>query len=314
MWVLLLAAGYSAASEEPYRQSREDAWWTGPILAPSAGSLPRGHWLVEPYLFDVISQGRYDNDGKRQRTERTHSVGSFTYINYGLTDRVTVGVIPRFNYNDVSSGEDSSGVRVGDLSVQAQYRLTQFREGSLLPTIAVNVSQTFPTGKYDQLGSRPSDGVGAGAYTTTLSVYSQTFLWMPNGRIVRTRLNFSYALSDDVGLEDVSVYGTGEGFRGTARPGDAFVVNSAWEYSLTRNWVLALDVNYQHDASTRLRGFELLGPVSVDSKARETLTLAPAVEFNWNSRMGVIVGSVFTASGRNATATWIPVAAVNMVF
>jgi Putative MetA-pathway of phenol degradation len=317
-WCALAAAAafacnVAAQEDVPYRQSREDAWWTGPILAPSANTLPRGHWLVEPYFFDVMSRGHYDTDGRRQKTERTHTVGSFTYINYGLRDRFTIGAVPRFSFNDVNDGQDSSGVRVGDLSLQAQYRLTQFVEGSRIPTLALNVQQTFPTGRYDRLGARPSDGVGSGAYTTTLSIYSQHFLWMPNGRIMRTRLNLSYALSDDVDIEDVSVYGTGEGFRGTARTGESFVANSAWEYSMTRNWVLALDINYQHDSSTRIRGFDP-APVELNTGSRETLTLAPAVEYNWNSRMGVIVGTVFTATGRNAGATLVPVAAVNMVF
>lgn len=311
--LLLVAAAGHAAAQESYRQSRDDAWWTGPILAPSAGTLPRGHWLVEPYLFDVMSRGRYDKDGNRQPTKRTHSVGSFTYINYGLRDRFTIGAVPRFVFNDVNDAQDSSGIRVGDLSLQAQYRFTTFREGSNIPTISLNVQETLPTGRYDRLGSRTSDGVGSGAYTTTLSLYSQHFLWMPNGRIMRTRLNLSYALSDDVSVEDVSVYGTRDGFRGTARTGESFVANSAWEYSMTRNWVLALDINYQHNANTRVRGSDPL-PVEINSGSSETITLAPAVEYNWSSTMGVIVGTVFTASGRNSGATLIPVAAVNMVF
>ena len=35
------------------RQSLDDAWWTGPAVAYSARSLPQGHLLIEPYLFDV---------------------------------------------------------------------------------------------------------------------------------------------------------------------------------------------------------------------------------------------------------------------
>ena len=38
-----------------FHQPVEDAWWTGPMLAPSAATLPRGHFLIEPYLFDVIA-------------------------------------------------------------------------------------------------------------------------------------------------------------------------------------------------------------------------------------------------------------------
>jgi hypothetical protein len=34
-------------------QSLDDAWWTGPLVAYSAHSLPQGHLLIEPYLYDV---------------------------------------------------------------------------------------------------------------------------------------------------------------------------------------------------------------------------------------------------------------------
>ena len=305
----------AAAEDAAYRQSRDDAWWTGPILAAGASTLPKGHFLVEPYVFDVISQGRYDDDGNRRGRPRRHALGSLTYVLYGLVDEVTVGVIPRFGYNDVSTGADSSGVGLGDFTVQAAYRLAQFREGSRVPTMSVVLQQSLPTGKFDRLGARPNDGLGSGAYTTTLSLYSQYFLWMPNGRILRTRLNFSYSVSDTVSVEDVSVYGTSDGFRGHARPGRSFVVGSAWEYSVTRNWVLALDLVYQHDTSTTLDGFDETNTrIQQDFGSSEVFTLAPAVEYNWNSRMGVIVGAVLTAAGRNASATVVPVAAVNMVF
>jgi len=51
---LLVSAAATAAD-----QSRDDAWWTGPMLAPSAATLPQGHVLVEPYLFNVMSYGRF---------------------------------------------------------------------------------------------------------------------------------------------------------------------------------------------------------------------------------------------------------------
>jgi hypothetical protein len=181
------------------------------------------------------------------------------------------------------------------------------------------VQETLPTGKYDRLGDRPSNGVGSGAYTTTLALYSQYFFWMPNGRILRTRLNFSYSLPDTASVKDTSVYGTNEGFRGHARPGNAFVAGVSWEYSVTRNWVLALDAVYENNTSTRVYGTHFL-PGGVQSQlnrssgSSDSITLAPAIEYNWNSRMGVIFGTLFTASGRNTGATFAPVIAVNMVF
>jgi hypothetical protein len=294
------------------RQSRDDAWWTGPLLAASPGTLPPGHFLIEPYVFDGIPRGHYDNDGTRHPGPHSNNFGSQSYILYGLTDKVSVGLIPRFGFNDMSEGRDSSKVGVGDLTLQTQYGLTRFEEGSWIPTTAFVVQETLPIGKYDRLGDRPADGLGAGAYSTNLSLYSQYFFWMPNGRILRTRFDVSYSISGSASVRDVSVYGTGEGFRGRARPGNVTVVNAAWEYSVTRNWVLALDVLYEHDSNTHVSGFAP-DPVQFNSGPGHTWSLAPAIEYNFNSRVGVIAGAKLTTSGRNATAVIIPVAAVNIV-
>jgi hypothetical protein len=291
------------------RQSRDDAWWTGPLLAASPGSLTPGHFLIEPYLFDAMPQGRYDAAGHRRPVSHSNGFGSQSYLLYGLTDQVGVGLIPRFGFNDLSDGRDSSKVGIGDLTVQAQYGLTHFAEGSWIPTTAFVVQETLPTGKYDRLGDRPADGLGSGTYSTNLSLYSQYFFWMPNGRILRTRLDLSYSISGSAGVRDVSVYGTDEGFRGRARPRNVTVVNAAAEYSMSRHWVLAMDVVYEHDGSTHLYG----SGSDISTRSGYTWSLAPAIEYNFNSRVGVIAGAKLTTSGRNATAVVIPVAAVNIV-
>jgi hypothetical protein len=322
---LILAVSLAASAEatdQVDRQSLDDAWWTGPIVAAGAATLPQGHALIEPYVYDVITRGRYDSDGNYRSTDTVHSYGSLTYMLYGFTDSFTAGVIPTFSFNDVDHGTDSSRIGVGDVTLQGQFRLSQFRAGSHVPTSSLVVQQTLPTGKYDQLGTRTGDGSGAGAYTTSLAVHSQYYFWMPNGRILRTRLNVAYAISDSVDVTDVSVYGTREGFRGHADPGDTFSIYSAWEYSVTRNWVLALDVFYQHDASTRIRGTDLVTdgatpervPFAADSGSAWRFGLAPAIEYNFNSRIGVIVGTRWFADGRNTGASVTPVAALNMVF
>src|SRR5688572_12301983 len=153
-------AGNSASAQETEsaapaeRQSLADACWTGAILAAGAGTLPQGHALVEPYLYDVIRYGRYDNDGDERSASRSHHYGSLTYILYGVTDRFTAGLIPTFGYNDVSEGSDSSGIQTGDVTLQGQYRLSQFTPENPIPTISIVAQQTLPTGKYDRLGAR----------------------------------------------------------------------------------------------------------------------------------------------------------------
>ena len=311
--LLLRVARAEAQQEAPpsssvVHQSLDAAWWTGPMLAPSAATLPRGHFLIEPYLYDVIAT-------------HLNGFGSLTYVNYGLLDRVTVGLIPTTGFNKVSNGPSSSGVGLGDLTLQTQYRLTKFHEGSWIPTSSFALQETLPTGKYDRLGNRQSDGLGSGAYTTTLALYSQTYFWLPNNRILRMRFNVSQSLSNNVNLEDVSVYGTGAGFRGHAKPGSSFYVDASWEYSLTRKWVPALDATYRHNANTHVIGYDIPdsrggqnpSSIQLNSGSSEVFAFAPAIEYSWKPNLGVLVGTRVIPAAHNTHASITPAIAINFV-
>ena len=289
------------------RQSLDDAWWTGPMLAPSAATLPRGHFLIEPYLFDV-------------RSAHSNGFGSLTYMNYGLTDKLTVGMIPTAGFNVMNHGPSSSGIALGDVSLQAQYRLKKFHEGSWIPTMSIAVQETFPTGRYDRLGTRLSDGLGSGAYTTNLALYTQTYFWLPNGRILRMRFNLSQGFSGDVDVRDVSVYGTSAAFRGHAQPANSLFVDASWEYSLTRKWVLALDATYRHQPNTRVTGHHILDNGEADpssfqlnSGSSEAFGFAPAIEYSWTPNLGVLLGTRIIAIGHNTPTTLTPAIAINFV-
>lgn len=304
------AAGQTTAgaSVSPH-ESLSDAWWTGPLLTPSAGTLPAGHLLVEPYVYDVAAAG-------------SNGFGSRSYLIYGLVNRLSVGLIPIFGYNQVSDGASSTRPGLGDLTLLGQFRLTQFREGSWVPTTSVVVQEALPTGRYDQLGNRPSDGLGAGAYTTVVALYSQTYFWLPNGRILRMRLNVSQSVSSAANVSGVSVYGTASTFHGTAHPGGTSTVDASWEYSLRRSWVLALDAVYDATASTRVGGSEAaavadsgggLSPIRFASGSSAAVALAPAVEYSWRSSVGVVLGVRVIPPGRNTPHSVTPAVAINIV-
>jgi len=314
--LLALAASIAAAQSSNPREPMADAWWTGPLLAPSANTLPQGHMLIEPYLYDVTTQGFYNSTGTRVSAPHANEFGSLTYFNYGLFNKFTVGVIPVFGYNEVSHGPNSSSLEVGDLNVQAQYRLRLFREGGWLPTISVNFQETLPVGKYDQLGNNANNGLGSGAYTTTLGFYTQTFFWMPNGRILRTRFNATQAFSHSASIQDVSVYGTTQGFRGHASPGAALFLDLAAEYSITHHWVLAGDAVYRHQYNTAVSGYNLSDPATsifLNSGPSQVFGFAPAFEYNFTSKVGFIAGARIFPAGKNTTDSITPVIAVNIV-
>ena len=294
-WIL---TGGPAMAEAP--QSLEDAWWTGPMLANSAHTLPRGHMLIESYLYDAISGP-------------ANSVNSLTYLLFGVTDRLTLGLVPTAGYNSVRGGPDSTGVQLGDTQLRAQYGLTSLDAARGMPDLAIALIETVPTGRYDRLGTRPSDGFGNGAYTTALAFYSQMVFWMPNGRLLRTRLDLSQSISRRTPVEDASVYGTGAGFRGHARPGNSFSADAAFEYSLTRKWVLALDVIYSHGNEAIAHGTQNGRSVVLNSGTSDSLGFAPAIEFSWTPNIGVLGGVRIIPKGHNVPASVTPAIAINYV-
>ena len=243
----LACLSLAAAAEQA--QSLDDARWTGPMLAASAATLPQGHVLAEPYLYDTISP-------------HENAYRSWTYLLYGISDRLTAGLIPVFGVNSIS-GKTGRAPQIGDLTLQAQYRLTQFEPGGWLPTLSAVIKESLPTASRTDFGS--------GVYATSAGLYAQTCVWLPNGRILRMRLD----------LEDAT------------RPGNVFSADVAWEYSLTREWVLALDLTRNSD---RVSAF------------------APAIEYNWRPDMGILVGVRAIPAGPNNAPSLTPAIALNMVF
>jgi len=318
------ASAIAAATSQSAASSQEgmnDAWWTGPLLAPNAATLPQGHWLIEPYVYDVMTYGEFDRNRTLQNTGAAHDFGSQSYIEYGLIDRVTLGLIPRLGFHESSAGQDSSDFTVGDTTLQAALGLTQFHQGSHVPATALVIQETFPTGRYDRLNGQTDGALGSGAYSTTVALYSQMYFWMPNGRILRTRLDLSYEASQWASVHDISVYGTSNGFNGRAHPGQSVFGDLAFEYSMTQSWVLATDFWWEHDGNTQIQGGYAPATTSVlpaylvqNSGSDDMLYVAPAVEYNWSPAMGVIAGARITTAGRNVGATVTPVAAINMFF
>jgi hypothetical protein len=117
-----------------------------------------------------------------------------------------------------------------------------------------------------------------------------------------------------VDVQGVSVYDTGEGFQGRAKPGSSFLADLSFEYSLSRSFVAAFDVAYRHTADTRLTGSGNRAPLELDLGSSDAIALAPAIEYSWTPNLGVLVGVRVITSGRNTARTVTPAVAINMVF
>lgn len=323
---LLLSALATPAQPPPCtsRQSFNDAWFTGPMLANTAATPSRGHLLLEPYLTDTRTQATYSPSGTRLPAPAASSYASETYLIYGLTDRLAAGALPLFGYNTIPGQPTSAGPVLGDLTLILQRRLTGLHPCHHLPTLSLAAEQTLPTGAFDNLGSRPANALGQGLFTTTAAIFSQFYLWLPNRRILRTRLDIYDAISTTATVQGVSVYGTTAGFRGTAHPGNSLTLDAAFEYSLTRRFALATDAVWRASANTRISGTDAsttnsasipIGPtpITANSGSSTAWALAPAMEYSWRPWIGILVGVRLYPAGHNTPDTITPAIALSIV-
>jgi hypothetical protein len=285
------SAASGVAGDGGWQASLDDARWTGSLLSTSGETLPRGHVYFEPYLYDVVSHGR-------------HQLGSQSYIEYGVADTLTIGVIPLFA---LFSGPRNAPILGGDIKLMAQYRLTHFTPAHRIPSISLLIREKLPTGRFDGL-ARASQGQGGGVFATEVGINIQHYLRPANGRLLRLRLNLLRSFAGSTKVHDASVYGTVPGYRGRAYPGNSWSADLAGEYGLTREWVLALDILHEGTSRGRIAGQS--GPAMPPSERilapSSNYALAPAVEYNMSALAGMIFGVRIIPKGRNASGSITP--------
>ena len=266
------------------------ARWTGPMLASNAETLPAGHFYTEPYFFDVASGGR-------------HHPGSSGFYQYGLLEGFTVGLQPSFA---LGTRKHNRGMAIGDFTLLSQLRLTHFTPEHPIPTVAIVLQEVIPTGRHDRLDAR-EEGHGSGSFATQVGVNVQHYFLMKNGRLLRARINILETVPHGAVVAGRSVYGTGPGFRGKAKPGSRTTLIGAVEYSLTREWVVALDVIRESTTETTVKGRNGDDPlVKQKFPATHYVGFAPAIEYNWSDRTGLLVGIWINPRGHNTGRSVIP--------
>ena len=283
-----------ASNAEQLRAAMTSARWTGPLLASNAETLPQGHFYTEHYFFDGISGG-------------DHHPGTSGFYQYGLTDNWTVGVQPFFSFGTQSHDR---GAAIGDFKLLSQVRVSHFSPDHQAPSVSLVTNLILPTAKYDHLDALKS-GHGSGSFAPEIGVNVQQYFLLENGRLLRARINIlkDFPLRTDVSGR--SVYGTDAGFRGRARPGSKTTALLGAEYSVTKELVIAFDVEADHWGRTEITGRDASG-VPVDRRTAKSWNVgfAPAVEYNWSDRGGAILGVWIVPKGHNTRSSVTPAIAI----
>ena len=290
---------------------REAPNFTGPLVTPAVNTLPAGRLNIEPYLVFANVRGAYDNDGSPHSVKHHARQWQLALpMIYGLGDTTAVQ-LTLTGARLSTHGGHADGLRMGDTVVRLQQRLTGPGADGTGWVSSVSVAQRLPTGAYHHLDTNPLNGMGNGAARTLLAYGVQKLQYLPDGQAVRWRGQFAWSPNPrHVNVHGTSAYGTGRGFRGVARHGQAWNLSAAAEYALDARWVLVNEIVFNRTGMVRMKD---AAQHAWKLRPSHDLSLAPAVEYHFNASLGLIAGVQFSVAGRNASRYVAPQAALNMV-
>jgi len=290
--------------EKLFEEAQEmfNPWYTGPLLTGSAHMMPPGSANIQPYIFVTDNYAIWDNERKSVSIPDKWNLNPQFLIQTGITSWLDILLAIQGNVN---WQKDKCSGGFGDTSLSLGFCLLE--ESLYRPAMKLTVSETFPTGRYQNLDPKKIglDGTGAGSYQTGFGFRISKLVFWSYKHPLNLRGSYTYTVPSDVHVKGFNSYGGGYGTRGKVKPGNSSQADVAFEYSFTQRWVFATDLVYVWANRTTFSG--KLGttadhtPASVGYGSSDQLSLAPAIEYNWNANLGFLMGAWFDVYGRNTS-------------
>ncbi len=291
------------AAETQLKRAEEmfDPWYTGPLLTPSASMMPPGYANTQFYAFVTQNYASFNEDRKSISFENdSFNFNPSDILQFGVTDSVDTTLSLQTQTNWLQ-GRSAGGF--GDLQWSVGFKIQS--QTLYIPKMKFSIQETFPTGAYEHLRSDGLDSTGGGAYTTSFSFAMTKIMFWSTPHPVNARLAIAYKLSTPVTVHNFNSYGGGYGTHGVVKKGNTFNADFGIEMSFNQHWVLATDVVYTMSGRTKFHGkpgvTESGTPASVGGGFSDSLSLAPAIEYNWSANLGILAGVQFSVYGRNST-------------
>jgi len=285
----------------------EHLWLTGPLLTPTAQVTPPGHVNLEPYLYMFVNNGRYQDDWNAKAFPKLFQLNPQILFKVGLVEKFDILGVYQMYY---SWRQQESSFQFGDLPLSLEY---QFYEGESATLIKFYVKETFPIGNYQNLNHKKkgTDSSGQGSFVTSSGVTFSRVYDFGNQQYFRPRVDLSLNFPAPVKVSGLNTYGESKNTHGTVIPGNGFTFYVGMEYTLTKEWALALDLAGFMAGKTRFKGWT---DTKVGYGSSAQFTAAPAIEYNWREDMGLIAGAYLSVAGRNSTRFYSIGVAYNYYF
>lgn len=283
----------------------EGPWFTGPLLTPNGKVIPVGHYNVEPFIFLQEKYGTYDSTWNVKKSSHRRTLNYLLSLQVGITEWMDISLSPQM-FQIRENGVESGGV--GDTSFGPEIQL--LKERGWLPDIKFIASMLFPTGKYERLDPQKynTDARGDGAYQGIIGVVFQKTRYFGSNHFFRSRFYIEGVFPTNVHVHGLNSYGGDLTTKGTVHTGNHLNILTGFEYSVTRNWVLASDIVFNYAQRNTFSGRTVKG---VGNPESYQLSFTPSIEYNWSGNLGLIAGAWFTGIGKNSSAFYGGAIALN---
>jgi hypothetical protein len=312
----------SCLSAKAHHEQAEDqipAWNTGPLLCPTFQLCAKGTYNIEPYMYINAIYGTYNDKWNESSQDYIVQAYSYNLIQIGLSDYFNVSLSPQFFYQTYNN---YSVANIGDLPLQAYFGLIKDDPESKIPGMLIGVKSTVPLGRYKNLSPEGAvaDAIGGGSWRPTVDIAVGKQIHLGGTRFLIVRSYFAYQFLNNFKVQGFNAYGGGYKSKGIMKMGAQYTFIASFEYAFSRHGVFAFDFNYQHNNKMTFRGEG--GYIDINNTiisiggipSSDQLSIAPALEYNFNANVGLIAGVWFSIAGRNAQAFYCPTFALNIQY
>ncbi|MBM3193589.1 MAG: hypothetical protein FJZ59_05100 [Chlamydiae bacterium] len=277
-------------------------WYTGPLITGSASMVPPKQVMLQPYLYFTTNYAAFNAQRQSKGVPNSYVLNPLIVIQAGITNWMDVTTVPG-GYFKWSQGEYGQGF--GDLPIQLGFPL--LKETLYIPKMKLLIGETFPTGKYQHLNPNKLglDISGQGAFQTLIALNMTKVFWWFELHPIATRLGSNISIPNNkINVHGFNAYGGGYGTNGKIKEGVTLNLDFGLEVSINQKWVFATDIAYTYSAKSTFSG--TAGELSPGLPAinglpwSDSLSLAPAIEYNQSDSAGFIAGIWFPVTGRNS--------------
>ena len=225
-------------------------------------TTPKDNFNIEPYIYLVRNTGSYDKNWKKQKTAKFWSYQFQLPMQVGLNSLLEITLTPEVFHNRIDASPQlglasASSTQFADFPVTLGVQILRGKMEDWYPSIGIQFTETFPTGRFEHLDplKRKMDVGGAGTYaTTTTFLVSKLFHVHGDHGDPGVRTSVAYLVGTSVKVEGFNSYGGGFDTKGCAHPGHSLQGLIGLEYGLTLNWAVAIDFDYLHINKSTFKG------------------------------------------------------------